>query len=133
MEELCHQKETAGELLRDDDEINDDNNFFYVIKKICLLQVILGLVFLWPIAIFMILYSIRHNLPTDYNPTCQFPARLMPHDGLLPFVQSFICSIPNTCDPLDEYEEIPSYKNATCVSVVHLYSPFLLFVVVVKK
>lgn len=63
----------------------------------------------------MILYTIRDNVDPKYYPTCQFPARSMPQNGLLPFVQSFVCSIGNPCDPLSEYEEVPSYKNATLV------------------
>jgi len=63
----------------------------------------------------MILYTVRDNVSPEYHPTCQFPARSMPQDGLLPFVQSYICSVGNPCDPLSEYEKVPSYKNATLV------------------
>ncbi|XP_028982053.1 uncharacterized protein LOC107039836 isoform X2 [Diachasma alloeum] len=82
----------------------------YVVRK--RRPAILGLVFLWPVVIFMLLYVVRDNVEPEYNPTCQFPARLMPRDGLLPFVQSYICSVGNPCDPLDNYEEVPSYQNA---------------------
>ncbi|XP_011308769.1 uncharacterized protein ldd isoform X2 [Fopius arisanus] len=82
----------------------------YVVRK--RRPAILGLVFIWPIVIFMLLYIVRDNVQPEYNPTCQFPARLMPRDGLLPFVQSYICSVGNPCDPLDNYEEVPSYRNA---------------------
>lgn len=71
----------------------------------------------------MILYTIRDNVDPKYYPTCQFPARSMPQNGLLPFVQSFVCSIGNPCDPLSEYEEVPSYENATLV----LWNNFFLF------
>lgn len=70
----------------------------------------------------MILYTIRDNVDPKYYPTCQFPARSMPQNGLLPFVQSFVCSIGNPCDPLSEYEEIPSYKNATLVLSFSFFS-----------
>lgn len=63
----------------------------------------------------MILYTVRDNVDPEYHSTCQFPARSMPQDGLLPFVQSYICSVGNPCDPLSEYEAVPSYKNATLV------------------
>lgn len=75
----------------------------------------LALIFLWPIVIFMILYALKNNMDLEYHPTCQFPARTMPQDGLLPFVQSYVCSVGNPCDSLSEYEEVPSYKNATLV------------------
>lgn len=48
----------------------------------------------------------------EYFPTCQFQARFMPQDGILPFVQSFVCGVGNPCEPLSESEEVPSYKNA---------------------
>ncbi|XP_076237165.1 lipid droplet defective [Calliopsis andreniformis] len=86
---------------------------------------ILALVFLWPVAVFMILYTIRDNVDPKYYPTCQFPARSMPQDGLLPFVQSFICSLGNPCDPLSEYEEVPSYSNATLGPLVVELQPML--------
>lgn len=71
----------------------------------------------------MILYTIRDNMDPKYYPTCQFPARSMPQNGLLPFVQSFVCSIGNPCDPLSEYEEVPSYKNATLVLSLPFFFP----------
>ncbi|XP_076176197.1 lipid droplet defective isoform X2 [Ptiloglossa arizonensis] len=86
---------------------------------------ILALVFVWPVVVFMILYTIRDNVDPKYYPTCQFPARSMPRNGLLPFVQSFICSLGNPCDPLTEYEEVPSYGNATLGPLVVELQPML--------
>ncbi|CAL7936973.1 unnamed protein product [Xylocopa violacea] len=86
---------------------------------------ILALVFVWPVVVFMILYTIRDNVDPKYYPTCQFPARSMPQNGLLPFVQSFICSLGNPCDPLSEYEEVPSYRNATLGPLVVDLQPML--------
>ncbi|KAH0550173.1 hypothetical protein KQX54_017854 [Cotesia glomerata] len=86
---------------------------------------ILSLVFLWPVVVFMILYTVRDNVDPEYNPTCQFPARRMPRDGLLPFVQSYICSIGNPCDSLDDYEEVPSYKKATLGPLMMELQPVL--------
>ncbi|XP_044002930.1 uncharacterized protein LOC122848731 isoform X2 [Aphidius gifuensis] len=86
---------------------------------------VLGLIFLWPIVIFLLLYILRKNVDTEDNPTCQFPARLMPRDGLLPFAQSFICSISNPCEPLENYEEIPSYKKAKLGPLIMDLQPVL--------
>lgn len=61
----------------------------------------------------MLVYTLRDNVDPEYYSTCQFSARSMPHDGLLPFVQSYICSVGNPCDPLSEYEEVPAYRKAT--------------------
>ncbi|KAL0111880.1 hypothetical protein PUN28_013230 [Cardiocondyla obscurior] len=86
---------------------------------------ILALIFIWPIVIFMILYTVRDNDDVENYPTCQFPARSMPQDGLLPFVQSYICSVGNPCDPLSQYEEAPSYKNATLGPLIVELQPML--------
>ncbi|XP_053973403.1 uncharacterized protein LOC128873691 isoform X1 [Hylaeus volcanicus] len=86
---------------------------------------ILALVFVWPVVVFMILYTIRDNVDPKYYPTCQFPARSMPRNGLLPFVQSFICSLGNPCDPLTEYEQVPSYGNATLGPLIVELQPML--------
>ncbi|XP_050450054.1 uncharacterized protein LOC126850786 isoform X1 [Cataglyphis hispanica] len=86
---------------------------------------ILALIFLWPIVVFMILYTVRDNVDPEYYPTCQFPARLMPQDGLLPFVQNYICSVGSPCEPLSEYEQVPSYKNATLSPLIVELQPML--------
>ncbi|XP_035722982.1 uncharacterized protein LOC118441973 isoform X2 [Vespa mandarinia] len=86
---------------------------------------ILALIFLWPILVFIILYTVRDNVDPVYHSTCHFPSRSMPQDGLLPFVQSFICSIGNTCEPLSEYEEVPTYKNASLGPLVVDMQPIL--------
>ncbi|KAF7403454.1 hypothetical protein HZH68_006248 [Vespula germanica] len=86
---------------------------------------ILALIFLWPILVFMILYTVRDNVDPEYHSTCHFPSRSMPQDGLLPFVQSFICSIGNPCDPLSEYEEVPTFKNASLGPLVVDMQPIL--------
>ncbi|KAK2584735.1 hypothetical protein KPH14_007066 [Odynerus spinipes] len=86
---------------------------------------ILALILLWPIAVFMILYTVRDNVDPEYHPTCHFPARSMPHDGLLPFAQSFICSIGNPCESLSEYELVPSFQNATLSPLMMDMQPML--------
>ncbi|XP_018348552.1 PREDICTED: uncharacterized protein LOC108752306 [Trachymyrmex septentrionalis] len=73
----------------------------------------------------MILFTLRDNDDPEYHPTCQFPARSMPQDGLLPFMQSYICSVGNPCDPLSKYEKIPTYKNATLGPLVVELQPML--------
>ncbi|XP_072756384.1 uncharacterized protein Ldd isoform X2 [Anoplolepis gracilipes] len=86
---------------------------------------ILALVFVWPVMVFMLLYTVRDNVDPEYHPTCQFPARSMPPDGLLPFVQSYICSVESPCDPLSEYEPVPSYKNASLSPLIVQLQPML--------
>ncbi|KAI4485555.1 hypothetical protein M0802_012731 [Mischocyttarus mexicanus] len=86
---------------------------------------ILALIFLWPILVFIILYTVRDNVDPEYHPTCHFPSRSMPQDGLLPFVQSYICSIGNPCNLLSEYEEVPTFSNASLGPLVIDMQPIL--------
>ncbi|XP_028048892.2 uncharacterized protein LOC105837746 isoform X2 [Monomorium pharaonis] len=86
---------------------------------------ILALIFIWPVVVFMIMYTVSDNTDLDYHPTCQFPARSMPQDGLLPFVQNYICSVGNPCDPLPEYEEVPTYQNTTLGPLIGELQPML--------
>ncbi|XP_046491171.1 uncharacterized protein ldd isoform X1 [Neodiprion pinetum] len=85
----------------------------------------LALVLLWPVLVFLVLYAVRDNTDPEYNPTCQFPARLMPQNEFLPFLQNFICTLGNPCKPLSEYEEVPSYKNAKLGPLLNALQPMI--------
>lgn len=85
------------------------------------LKGLLALVLLWPVLVFLVLYAVRDNTEPEINPTCEFPARLMPQDNLLPFMQNFICTLGNPCESLSEYEEVPSYKSAQYVAIISLF------------
>lgn len=89
--------------------------------------------YLWPCIIFLSLYIIRNRFqPIDVN-ECkihnndfhylyseymflfkgQFPTRQLPtKNQLLPFFQSYICSIENQCLDVNKYEEGPNYESA---------------------
>lgn len=44
----------------------------------------------------------------------QFPTRQLPtSNSLLPFFQSYICTIENRCIKFEEFEEAPNYENVT--------------------
>ncbi|XP_034938100.1 phospholipid-transporting ATPase ABCA1 [Chelonus insularis] len=91
------------------------SQIFLLLWKNCLIRsrhrMILAFIILWPIIIFMLLYTLRDKVAPEYHPTCQFRARLMPHDGLLPFVQSYLCNVGNPCESLDQYEEFPLFSK----------------------
>ncbi|XP_046740699.1 uncharacterized protein LOC124408067 isoform X2 [Diprion similis] len=85
----------------------------------------LALVLLWPVLVFLVLYAVRDNTDPEYNPTCQFPARLMPQNDFLPFLQNFVCTLGNPCKPLSEYEEVPSYKYAKLGPLLNALQPMI--------
>ncbi|XP_077295460.1 lipid droplet defective [Arctopsyche grandis] len=77
----------------------------------------------WAAATIISLVIVRSNVYPDEKPTCQFASRALPSAGVLPFLQSFICTINNECNPLDEYEEIPSYDNSGLTSLQNQFLP----------
>ncbi|XP_048511619.1 ATP-binding cassette sub-family A member 13 isoform X2 [Athalia rosae] len=85
----------------------------------------LALLFLWPVVVFLILYTFRDNTDPEYNPTCQFPGRLMPQTEFLPFLQNYICTVGNPCEPLSEYEKVPAYRNSKLGPLLHTLQPLL--------
>lgn len=67
--------------------------------------------YLWPVAIFCSLYVLRLRFQPKDIETCQFATRQLPSNDLLPFFQSYICSIENRCSSVDKYEEIADFHD----------------------
>lgn len=73
--------------------------------------------FAWPILIFVALYSLRLKFGAKIIEECQFPTRQLPSStGLLPFFQSYICTVENACSSTKDYEEFSQFKKAPWVS-----------------
>lgn len=69
--------------------------------------------FLWPCMIFVILYTLRLRFSAYDVDECQFPTRELPSPTtLLPFFQSYICSIDNECSSVKKYAEITELEDA---------------------
>lgn len=69
--------------------------------------------FLWPCFIFIALYALRLKFQSVEVPDCQFPTRQLPSQtGLLPFFQSYICTIENECSNTSYYEETSKFTKA---------------------
>ncbi|RVE43546.1 hypothetical protein evm_011804 [Chilo suppressalis] len=79
----------------------------------------------WATMIMLALYVVRINIDNQDFPNCQYPARALPSAGMLRFVQSFICSVDNQCKPMDQYQEIPAYKNSKLSQVQDKLWPLL--------
>ncbi|XP_072945673.1 uncharacterized protein ldd [Epargyreus clarus] len=80
---------------------------------------------IWAVCVMSSLYIVRININNQDFPSCQFPARALPSAGVLTFMQSFICSVDNTCSPMDQYTEIPAYEKSKLTEVKQLISPLV--------
>lgn len=91
------------------------------------------LAIIWPCAIFMSTYILRLRFQSQQIESCQFPTRQLPTNDLLPFFQSYICTIENECSSVNKYEEVIDFKKAPYVLLIKLTSfgfnyLFLIFV-----
>lgn len=69
--------------------------------------------FIWPWAIFMLLYLIRLKFGPENVEDCQFPTRLLPtKNNVLPAFYSYICTIENKCMSTKEYQEYTNWDKA---------------------
>lgn len=69
--------------------------------------------FVWPCIIFLALYTLRLKFQATEIADCQFPTRQLPsRTGILPFFQSYICTIENECSSTKDYEEITHFDKA---------------------
>lgn len=69
--------------------------------------------YIWPCLIFLSLYILRNRFQAVEIAECQFPTRQLPstHE-LLPFFQSYICTLENKCDSTKDYHETSSFDSA---------------------
>lgn len=68
---------------------------------------------LWPISVFLALYSFRYRFQSKIVPDCQYPTRLLPNNNnLLPFFHSYICTIENQCLSIEKYEDYTTFNEA---------------------
>uniref|UniRef100_A0A336KWA0 CSON000491 protein n=1 Tax=Culicoides sonorensis TaxID=179676 RepID=A0A336KWA0_CULSO len=82
--------------------------------------------YLWPCVIFLALYILRNRFKAYTVDECQFPTRQLPSsNNLLPFFQSYICSIENKCLSVNEYHEVPNYEDAPVTPVLNIVQTFL--------
>jgi hypothetical protein len=63
------------------------------------------------------MFILRQRFNSWEQPACNFVTRQLPSNDLLPFFQSYLCSLENQCNPLDKYEEIQSWDKAPWVSL----------------
>lgn len=97
--------------------------FFYCSVIICtvckchlitfILQWMTAVQFLWPCLIFVTIYMLRLKFGASDVEECQFPTRELPTPrSILPFFQSYICTIENQCSSPKNYSEISEFQDA---------------------
>lgn len=94
----------------------------YLIRKRKLIT-LAGII--WASAVMITLHVVRINVDNVDYPTCGFPARALPSAGMMPFLQSFLCTVDNECSPLDEFDEIPTYEQSKLTKLTRRLSPIL--------
>ncbi|KAK3588921.1 hypothetical protein CHS0354_023682 [Potamilus streckersoni] len=67
----------------------------YILRKRQPLELLLELV--WPVLIFGIVAIIRSGIPPQSQSACSYYERAMPSAGMIPFLQSSVCTLNNPC------------------------------------
>lgn len=87
--------------------INYKKNIFSSNKWMTTIQ------YIWPCLIFVALYALRLKFQAEDIDVCQYPTRQLPSPtGLLPFFQSYICTIDNECSNVSNYHEVSEFDAA---------------------
>lgn len=108
-------------------KFNVNFNFIVVFYCFCRLQWMTTIQFLWPCMIFLTLYTFRWKFNAYDVDDCQFPTRqLLTPTSVLPFFQSYICTIENECTSPKKYAEISEFEDAP-------YVPFYYYSVLLEK
>nr|XP_037288902.1 retinal-specific phospholipid-transporting ATPase ABCA4-like [Rhipicephalus microplus] len=74
----------------------------------------------WPLILFFILMWVRTRGLRLYIHECHFDAKAMPSAGLLPFVQSTVCTLNNTChrEPATQSSAEQQYNTSLIIRLV---------------
>uniref|UniRef100_A0A158R5Z6 ABC transporter domain-containing protein n=1 Tax=Syphacia muris TaxID=451379 RepID=A0A158R5Z6_9BILA len=75
-------------------------------------KVMLFLEIIVPIILFVVLVLVRTRNFYESHPVCHYDAKALPTAGVLPFAQSFLCSILNTCQQSPSTGDETAFINA---------------------
>ncbi|XP_055530518.1 ATP-binding cassette sub-family A member 13 [Wyeomyia smithii] len=81
--------------------------------------------YLWPSLIFLSLYILRNRFGAEEIADCQFPTRQLQNNGILPFFQSYVCTIENDCSSAQHFEMSGSYERAPVTPILDIIQIFL--------
>ncbi|KAF7489108.1 ATP-binding cassette sub-family A member 7 [Sarcoptes scabiei] len=79
----------------------------------------------WPAFVFLTILITRWQFAPTFRQTCYYNPKALPSSGIINFMQSYICDKENRCLNRTDYQEIPSYPNASIDSVVDQVLPLL--------
>nr|XP_002737786.1 PREDICTED: uncharacterized protein LOC100378128 [Saccoglossus kowalevskii] len=81
--------------------------------------VLTGVQLLWPLILFSVIAVLRMGNQPIENGSCNYSPKALPSSGLMPFMQSFICDVENTChDTITTPDnQVPTYAGAQ-ISVI---------------
>lgn len=81
--------------------------------------------YLWPCLIFLSLYILRNRFQAEEIGACQFPTRQLQNNGILPFFQSYVCTIENDCSDPKTFEETSDFERAPVTPLLNIVQIFL--------
>lgn len=81
--------------------------------------------YVWPCLIFLSLYVLRNRFQAKHIDECQFPTRQLQTNGILPFFQSYVCTIENDCSDPKRFEETTDFEIAPVTPLLNIVQIFL--------
>lgn len=81
--------------------------------------------YVWPCLIFLSLYVLRNRFQAKQIGECQFPTRQLQSNGILPFFQSYVCTIENDCSDPKKFEETTDFAVAPVTPLLNIVQIFL--------
>ncbi|XP_058465272.1 glucosylceramide transporter ABCA12 [Malaya genurostris] len=81
--------------------------------------------YMWPCLIFLSLYILRNRFQAEEITDCQFPTRQLQSNGILPFFQSYVCTIENECSSPQNFEESSLFDRAPVTPLLDIIQIFL--------
>ena len=81
-------------------------------------SILLFLELIWPLVLFIVIVAVRFQRPPVDKEPCHLQPRALPSAGLLPFLQSLMCTIENKC-----FNEPPDGDN-TVIPLDNLINSF---------
>ncbi|XP_038057091.1 uncharacterized protein LOC119728778 isoform X2 [Patiria miniata] len=85
---------------------------------------------LWPALLFIVIALVRTRFQPESKPNCAYDAKAMPSQGLVPFMQSFMCDLGTTCKDPESISPngsgLPAYHSqARLAQIANSLSPIV--------
>ena len=67
---------------------------------------------LWPCLLLVALIAVHNTLKSGAHDNCYYDARALPSAGMLPYVQTMLCTASNKCHNESWHEDIPTFHES---------------------